>query len=127
MQYYLGPFGQHCIKFQLCNVVPRVLRQNWTERFLIQCCLELLGEHCIRFSPVQCYPKLIKTIFHTIFFKQYSLEALGQHCIGFWPAYFCQKSINTTFHRISSYVKLCGASRITLHRVLAWAMLSQEY
>ena len=52
--------------FEPCNVVPRVLRRDWTGAFLIQCCLEHLG-HCVGFCPVQCCPKSIKTTFKRIF------------------------------------------------------------
>ena len=45
----------------LCNVVPRVLRQNWTRIFPVQRCLEPLGQHWTRILPVQCCPKSIKT------------------------------------------------------------------
>ena len=35
--------------FDLCNVVPRVLRQHCTKFFLIQYCMEPLRQHCIGF------------------------------------------------------------------------------
>ena len=53
--------------FELCNVVPRVLRQHCIGCFLIESCLEPLGQHCIGFSAVQCCAKSIKTILHRIF------------------------------------------------------------
>ena len=53
--------------FDLCNVVPRVSRQNCTELFFTQCCLAPLGQHCIGFWPVQCYPKSTRTTLDRIF------------------------------------------------------------
>ena len=35
--------------FDLCNIVPRVLRQHCTEFVLMQCCQEPLGQHGIEF------------------------------------------------------------------------------
>ena len=52
--------------FYLCNVVPRVLRQNCTG-FLMQCYVEPLGLYCIGFWPAQCCPKTIKTTLHRVF------------------------------------------------------------
>ena len=53
--------------FDLRNVVPRVLRRDWTGFFLTECCLEHLGQHCMGFCPVQCCPKSIKTTLNRIF------------------------------------------------------------
>ena len=72
--------GQHCKGFYLYNVVPRVLRQQWSELFLVQCfwvymfnvgpwltdnfceknnlckiVLTMLGQHCIRILSSQCF------------------------------------------------------------------------
>ena len=52
--------------FDLCNIVPRVLRQHCTEFVLMQCCQEPLGQHGIEFWAVQCCPKSIKTKLHRI-------------------------------------------------------------
>ena len=46
--------------FDLCNVVPRVLRQNCTGFLLLGCCLELLRKHCVGFLPDHCCPNSIK-------------------------------------------------------------------
>ena len=107
----------HSIYFDLCNVIPRVLRQHWAEFFLMQCCLEPLREYCIGFSAVNCCPTSIKTTLHAIFsdamlsgaFRatlhwffliQSCLEPLRQHCIEFWPVQCFPKSIKNTLNRI---------------------------
>ena len=60
----LGNIAQ---SFYLCNVVPRVLRQHWTEFYHVQYSLEPLWQHCTKFLPVQCCPKSINTTFSRIF------------------------------------------------------------
>ena len=50
---------------------------------------------------------------------QYCLEPLRQHYIAFLSVQCCPKSIKTTLNRSFSYAMLSGASRATLHRVLA--------
>ena len=118
MQCYMEPLGQHCIGFcpvqcclksikrtlnkifsyemlsgapwgfDLCNVVPRVLRQHDIEQeffFFLHCCLEPQEQHYIGFLLVQCY-----------------LEPLVQNYAGFLSAQYCPKSISCTgktFHR----------------------------
>ena len=52
--------------FNLCKVVPAVLKQ-----------------HCRRSCPVQCCPMSIKTTLNRIFLVQCCLEPHGQHYIGF--------------------------------------------
>ena len=47
------------------------------------------------------------------------LKPHRQHYIPFLPAQYCPKSIKTTLNRSFSYAMLSGASRATLHRVLA--------
>ena len=80
MQCCVEHRGQHCKGFYLYNVVPRVLRQQWSELFLVQCfwvymfnvgpwltdnfceknnlckiVLTMLGQHCIRILSSQCF------------------------------------------------------------------------
>ena len=81
MQCQLEPLRQHCIRFDLCNVIPNILRQHCTgfkvlgprlhkplilnEIFLsMQNCLEPLWQHYIVFSAVQCWPKSIRATLH---------------------------------------------------------------
>ena len=61
------------------------------------------------------------------FFIQCCSEPLGQHYIGFLPVQCCLKSITATLNRIFSYTMLYGATQTTLHKILTYAMLSQEY
>ena len=113
--------------FDLCKVVPRVLRQNYRELFLMQCCLEPVEQCYIEFWPVQCCPKSIKAKLHRIIFYAMLPEASRTTLHRVWRVQCCPKSIKTTFHKIFSYPKLPGASWTTFHRVLTCAMLSQEY
>ena len=101
MHCCLEPQGQHCarlslcravwslsnnisLSFDLCNVVPRELRQHLTRLFLMQGCLEPLGQHCIGSEPAQYRPESIKWQHWTRFFHVHCcLEHQGQHCIRF--------------------------------------------
>ena len=56
--------------FDICNVVPRVLRQHWSGFFPEHCCLESQGEHYNGLLPVQCCRKSIKTKLNRIFSVQ---------------------------------------------------------
>ena len=56
--------------FDICNVVPRVLRQHWTGFFPEHRCLESQGEHYNGFLPVQCCCKSTKTKLNRIFSVQ---------------------------------------------------------
>ena len=153
VQCCLEPCGRHCKVFYLYNVVPRVLRQYWSEFFL-----EPLGQHCTRLLPVQCCPESIIRHHWTIFFPvDCYLEPQGQHRIGYLLLQCCLKRINTTLNRIFpvqsclgqhctrfltvqccpenikatlNKVSFCAllsvVSRTTLHRVFSRAMLPQE-
>ena len=76
VQCCLDPCGQHCKAFYLYYVIPRVLRQHWSEIFHVQCFLEPLGQHCTRLLPVQYCPKSIKTTLNRTFPKQCCMEPL---------------------------------------------------
>ena len=58
--------------FDVCNVVPIVLKQNCTEFFLTQYCLEPLTQHCIGLFPEECCPNLFYQlhIFYELLFFQ---------------------------------------------------------
>ena len=98
---------------------------------------------CTKFLPEQCCPKSIKTTLNRIFsYEMLSGDSwdsqsfylcnvvprvLRQHWIRFVPVQCCPKSIKTTLGRIFSCAMLSEASWTTLHKILTYAMLSQEY
>ena len=65
---------------QVCNIVPRILRQHWTRFFPVWCCLEPQGQYCIGYLPVQCCPRSIKTTLNRIFPVQCCLDSRGHYC-----------------------------------------------
>ena len=142
MQCCLEPLGQHCIGFQLCNVVQRVLRQHCTGFFLMQCSLELFGQHCIGFLPVQCYTRSIKTtldrmfshamlsgaswaILHRVFScPDVVPTVLRQHCARLFLIHCCLELFGQ--HCIEFWpVQCCPKSiKAKLYRTFFYAMLS---
>ena len=153
VQCCLEPCGRHCKVFYLYNVVPRVLRQYWSEFFLeplgqhwtrllpVQCCCESIirhhwtiffpvdcylepqGQHRIGYLLLQCCLKRINTTLNRIFPVQ---SCLGQHCTRFLTVQCCPESINATLNKVSFCALLSIASRTTLHRVFTCAMLPQD-
>ena len=97
------------------NWQKMMFREQCTEFFSVQCCLESLGHHT-GFLPVQCCPKNIMTTLNKIFYVQCCLEPLGHHCTGFLPVpvQCCPKRIMTTGKRIFSCLMLSELSRTTL-------------
>ena len=115
--------GNISYSFQLWNVFSRVLRQQWTGFFLMQCCLEPLRQHYIEVLSVQCCPDSIKKHCTGFFLIQTCLQPLRQHCIKFWPVQCCPKGIKTTFHRIFSCAMLSGAfQNLKTLNFSAWIM-----
>ena len=136
------------IGFPLCNTVPRVLKQHWTQFFAVQCCLEPLRQHDTRFLHMKCCPKsitkLLKSIFlcailcgssrivrrvlrqhWTRFFPvQYCVEPIGQHWRKFFPVKFCLKALGQHCTKFLS-VQCCPKNvRTTLNRTFLHAILS---
>ena len=110
--------------FDLCNVVPRVLRQYQKRFFLMQCCLEPLGKRCIVCYQFNVVLRLLRTHYRGFFLIQKCLELPGKRWIRFCPVQCFPKSIKTTLHRIFSYVMLSGVSGSILHRVFVCEILS---
>ena len=54
-------------RFNLCNVVPRVLMQHCIGLFLMQCYVERLGQNCVGFGTVLWWPQHIYKTLHKIF------------------------------------------------------------
>ena len=78
--------------------------------------------------PAQCCPRSIKTTLHRIFFHAILPGAFLAKLHKLLPVQSCPKSgIKTALNSIFSCSLLSGASRITFHRLLTCAMLSQEY
>ena len=75
--------------FDLCNVVPRALRQYWTGFFLMQCCLEPLWQHRIEFFLCNVVPGVLRQQYTGFFLIQCCLEHLGKHCREFCPVRCC--------------------------------------
>ena len=75
--------GQHCKGFYLYNVVPRVLRQQWSELFLVQCFFwgGLLDNIAQGFYLFNVGPWLTDNFCEKNSLCNVVLTMLGQHCI----------------------------------------------
>ena len=135
----LESLGHHYIRFQLCKVVPRLLRQSYTGFFLMQCCLiaqdfflcnvvwGLLDNIAQGFYLCNVVPRVLRQHCIGFIYMQSCLEPFGQHCIGFSAVQCCSTSIKTNLNRIFSYAMLSEASWTTWYKVLTCAMLFQEH
>ena len=112
--------------FQLCNVVPIVLKQHSTVPIPVQFCLESLRQHCTRILPVECRPKSITTILNKIFSCAMLSEASWTTLNNILLVQYSTESIQTTFNRNFFCKMLSEASWTTLHKDFTCAMLCQR-
>ena len=113
--------------FYLCNVVPRELRQHWKGFFLVQCCLKPEQQHYTGLFLCNVVPRVLTQHWTWLFPVQCCLKSLGQHYTRFFHVQCYPSSIKITLHRIIFRAMLSQASWATLHKVFTCAMLSQEY
>ena len=90
-------FREQCTEFFSVQCCLESLG-HYTGFLPVQCCLEPLGHHCTGFLPVpvQCCPKRIMTTG-----KRTSRTTLSRTILyGIFPLQYCPRSIKTTMHRI---------------------------
>ena len=120
---------QRCLEniaqgFYLCNIVPRVLRQDWTKFFTSTVVWRFLDNITQGIYLCNVVPRELRQHWTGFFLVQYCLNPQGQHCLGYLLVQCCPKSIKKTLNRIFYCAMLSGTSWATLRKVFTCAMLA---
>ena len=122
MQCCVEPLGKIAQGFYLRDVVPRVLRQHWTEFFLPMLSGASRAKLCRVFTCAMLSQN-IKTTLNRIFPAHCCYEPQRQYWTRFCPCAGFSRVSETTLHKVLTVQWRVKSIKRTLHRIFSCPML----